>query len=142
MAKFGFWRAEGRLAALTAKLAAAGLVPEGRQVTGVSVAPGDRTRSGRARKVTLALDEGSQAADATAFRRALGLRSTLFKVENGGDGGAYALVGRGFGHGVGMSQVGAMTYAAKYAWDYRRILEFYYSGIQLCRDDGARCSPI
>src|SRR4051812_30844004 len=35
--------------------------------------------------------------------------------------------GRGFGHGIGMSQYGAQGFA-QHGWDYRRILARYYKG--------------
>lgn len=37
------------------------------------------------------------------------------------------LVGGGWGHGVGMCQVGAMG-RSRAGWDYRRILTAYYPG--------------
>src|SRR5918994_1039201 len=44
---------------------------------------------------------------------------------------AFALLrGAGFGHGVGMSQYGAMGYAS-HGWDYKRILAHYYTGTAL-----------
>jgi stage II sporulation protein D len=39
----------------------------------------------------------------------------------------FTIRGAGFGHGVGMSQYGAMGYAT-HGWDYKRILAHYYSG--------------
>lgn len=56
------------------------------------------------------------------------LRSAFFSVEEDGDD--FILHGRGFGHGVGMSQDGAME-MAKQGLCYKDILSFYYSGIQL-----------
>ncbi len=41
--------------------------------------------------------------------------------------GTVALAGRGYGHGVGMSQYGART-AASQGVDYQAILDFYYPG--------------
>jgi stage II sporulation protein D len=38
----------------------------------------------------------------------------------------FTIRGAGFGHGVGMSQYGAMGYASN-GWDYRRILGHYYT---------------
>src|SRR6188508_2799739 len=47
------------------------------------------------------------------------------------DAGTLFLIdGRGWGHGVGMSQYGADGYAHA-GWGYRRILEHYYTGTQL-----------
>ncbi len=40
------------------------------------------------------------------------------------------MVGRGWGHGIGMSQWGAYGYA-KHAWTYDKILKHYYTGIKL-----------
>jgi stage II sporulation protein D len=42
----------------------------------------------------------------------------------------FTIRGAGFGHGVGMSQYGAMGYAS-HGWDYRRILGHYYTGTEL-----------
>jgi SpoIID/LytB domain protein len=48
-------------------------------------------------------------------------------VVNRPESGDFAVKGRGFGHGVGMSQYGANG-AAKSGLGYRRILSFYYPG--------------
>ena len=45
-------------------------------------------------------------------------------------GTIFLLDGRGWGHGVGMSQWGAEG-AARHGWDYRRILAHYYTGTKL-----------
>jgi stage II sporulation protein D len=42
----------------------------------------------------------------------------------------FTIRGAGFGHGVGMSQYGAMGYAS-HGWDYRRILAHYYTGTSI-----------
>ena len=42
------------------------------------------------------------------------------------------MYGKGFGHGVGMSQSGAMG-MAKAGYSYEEILEYYYQGIQIQR---------
>src|SRR5215218_5233766 len=42
----------------------------------------------------------------------------------------FTIRGAGFGHGVGMSQYGAMGYAA-HGWDYRRILGHYYTDTEI-----------
>lgn len=52
-------------------------------------------------------------------RVALGASSTL-----------YTISGRGFGHGIGMSQYGAEGYARR-GWSYRSILAHYYTGTTL-----------
>ena len=42
----------------------------------------------------------------------------------------FTIRGAGFGHGVGMSQYGAMGYA-QHGWDYKAILAHYYTGTRL-----------
>jgi stage II sporulation protein D len=44
----------------------------------------------------------------------------------------FAIEGRGWGHGVGMSQYGAQGFAL-HGWGYRRILAHYYPGTRLVR---------
>lgn len=58
----------------------------------------------------------------------LGLRSPAFTVEYDAESDVFTFRVRGYGHGVGMSQVGANRYAAQ-GWDYKRILEHYFPGV-------------
>ena len=65
----------------------------------------------------------------TEFRTAIGanvLRSTMFTVRTTGDTVEFA--GRGFGHGVGMSQWGARGQALA-GRDAVAILRYYYTGV-------------
>lgn len=55
------------------------------------------------------------------------LKSTFFSCHP--EGNYVVLNGRGFGHGVGLCQEGAMN-MAKYGYNYKEILAFYFSGIQ------------
>ncbi len=56
------------------------------------------------------------------------LKSTWFDVYLDGD--EVVLNGRGFGHGVGLCQEGAMK-MAKYGYTYDKIMRFYFSGVHL-----------
>ena len=49
----------------------------------------------------------------------------------------FTIRGAGFGHGVGMSQYGAMGYA-EHGWTYDRILAHYYTGTALSRLNAPR----
>lgn len=69
---------------------------------------------------------GDKEVEATAFRQALGLRSTWFTMSMDESGVTFHQ--RGYGHGVGMSQAGANSMAADGA-DYRAILTHYYPGV-------------
>jgi stage II sporulation protein D len=54
----------------------------------------------------------------------------LCQPANAGAGTVFLIDGRGWGHGVGMSQYGARGYAEA-GWGYQRILKHYYRGTTL-----------
>jgi stage II sporulation protein D len=58
----------------------------------------------------------------------LNLRSTFFSVFRDGD--IIILKGRGYGHGVGLCQEGAMVMASK-GFKFSDIIGFYYSGVTI-----------
>ncbi|MFA5573874.1 MAG: SpoIID/LytB domain-containing protein [Brumimicrobium sp.] len=60
------------------------------------------------------------------LRYKFGLKSTFFSCYSEGDD--VIIEGRGFGHGVGLCQEGAMN-MAKAGYDYKKIIQFYYSGV-------------
>jgi stage II sporulation protein D len=70
------------------------------------------------------------------IRSALGLREQLFVIDREYDAEGrvteFIFVGRGWGHGVGMCQVGAYG-LAKQGFSAEQILKTYYSGIELTR---------
>jgi SpoIID/LytB domain protein len=70
------------------------------------------------------------------IRSALGLREQLFVIDRRYDESgrvvAFDFQGRGWGHGVGMCQVGAYG-LARQGWTYDQILKNYYTGIELTR---------
>lgn len=66
-----------------------------------------------------------------AIRRALSethLKSSAFEVTVDGD--FFVLRGRGWGHGVGLCQIGAAVMASE-GYDYRQILSHYYVGAEV-----------
>ena len=66
-----------------------------------------------------------------AIRKALSsshLKSSAFEIEKSPDG--FVLKGRGWGHGVGLCQIGAAAMAAR-GYDYRQILSHYYVGAEI-----------
>jgi stage II sporulation protein D len=70
------------------------------------------------------------------IRSVLGLREQLFVIDRGyNESGRlihFNFLGRGWGHGVGMCQVGAYG-LAKQGWTSEQILKAYYTGIELSR---------
>jgi stage II sporulation protein D len=92
--------------------------------------------SGRVGKIRIFGDNGQTVdVDGLAVRWTLDVPDTLFTAKRlapkGGDPG-WLFTGRGFGHGVGMCQVGAYGMAQR-GHTYREILTHYYSGVELGR---------
>ena len=49
----------------------------------------------------------------------------------------FTLTGHGWGHGIGMSQYGALGYA-EHGWGYKQILEHYFTGTHVGAAAAAR----
>jgi stage II sporulation protein D len=95
-----------------------------RQVSGVAVS--QRSASGRVLRVRMATDGGNIEMNSNPFRLLVGatkMKSTLCSI--GISGKTILFRGRGYGHGVGMSQWGAEGMARKGA-AYEAILRQYY----------------
>jgi stage II sporulation protein D len=71
-------------------------------------------------------ETGSFTMPLRTIRSELNLRSTYFSVIPEGD--TIILRGRGYGHGVGLCQEGAMEMAIL-GFNYRQIIDFYYAGV-------------
>ena len=69
------------------------------------------------------------------LRTELDLRSTFFSVIPVED--SIILKGKGYGHGVGLCQEGAMVMSAK-GFDYRKIIDFYYPGVMISEIKNAK----
>lgn len=93
-----------------------------------SIALGEKSQAGRS--VTLLIN--GQEVSAPRFRVAVGstkLKSTLIDSVALQDG-RVTFEGRGFGHGVGLSQWGAYGMAENGA-DYREIIDHYFEGVDV-----------
>jgi stage II sporulation protein D len=85
-----------------------------------------RSRTGRILRLAVHHTRGTLILEGKRFREALGndiIRSTDFQVRT--DPGGFSFVGRGWGHGVGLSQWGAKE-MADLAYQHQDILKFYY----------------
>lgn len=73
------------------------------------------------------------------IREVLGLKSSSFIVTKQ-SGDTLTITTRGYGHGIGMSQIGAVIYANEYGWNYKQILAQYYSitSTSTCQIYGAK----
>lgn len=126
------WEYTTTLERLAAALADAGLIARGQRVTGLSVEA--RDEAGRATAVGFP-GTAAPPARGTAVReactRAFGaraVRSTRFSVTT--SGGAVTFTGTGFGHGVGLCQVGAFA-RLQAGSSLDAVLTFYYPGTTL-----------
>jgi stage II sporulation protein D len=105
-----------------------------RRVTAVAVT--DTSSAGRVRGLTLQAGGRSAVLTGHDIRGQLSrpgqpLRSTAFRVKGGTDG-RWTLTGRGWGHGVGLCQYGAVGRAQAGA-THRDILEAYFPGTRITR---------
>jgi stage II sporulation protein D len=95
-----------------------------------------RGRSGRATDLEVVGTDGTRQVLGGRIRSALGLREQLFVIERRYDETGrvtgFVFLGRGWGHGVGMCQVGAYG-LARQGFNYEQILKAYYTGIELTR---------
>lgn len=114
---------------------ASGLARQGVDVGQLTqVSPLSRSASGRVREIQVVGTEGSRTVRGETFRIAAGLNSTLFNVAPVGEGAPveFSFAGRGWGHGLGLSQWGARS-LAEAGYGYMQILGHYYPGAQLGR---------
>jgi stage II sporulation protein D len=90
--------------------------------------------SGRAVQIQVIGSRSSIVLNGYRVRNALNLRDTLFTItrEQNPDGSiaGFTFHGRGFGHGVGLCQVGAFG-MARAGRSYEEIIKTYYQGVQI-----------
>lgn len=105
------------------------LKKQGRDIGGLlGIFPLERSPSQR---VTLAMVSGTLQTlmlSGEELRKILALPSTAFNI--GLDMDAYLVAGRGFGHGLGMSQWGA-KYLSEQGYNASQILSYYYKDVTL-----------
>lgn len=84
--------------------------------------------SGRVSSILAQGTKGSQLISGETSRYLLHLPSTLYNI--GLDDNAYLFAGRGFGHGLGMSQYGAKALAEQ-GYNAAQILTYYYKDVSI-----------
>jgi hypothetical protein len=93
-----------------------------------------RGTSGRVTELVVTGEDNSVTVHGFQIRAALGLRDTLFVADRSYDEAGrvdtFTFSGRGWGHGVGLCQVGAYGMAVA-GGKYQDILKKYYRGIKL-----------
>ena len=100
----------------------------------VNLAPARLGSSGRTVEIQVVGTQGSVSLNGYKVRTALGLRDTLFTLAriSNPDGSTenFTFTGRGWGHGIGLCQVGAFG-MARAGHGYEAILKTYYRGVEL-----------
>lgn len=130
--QFSWWDVRLTAAELRAQLAKVGInVGDIRELT--ALARGD---SGRVARLQIGGTNGANVVTGLKIRSALGVRETLFVIQHERDATGQLtgvrLIGRGWGHGVGMCQVGAYGLAVE-GYTHEQILKHFYAGIALTR---------
>lgn len=99
-------------------------------------------------RITQSYDDGyiyaiticGKAKDGDFLKDMLSLRSYKATVTYHASQQQFTVVTKGYGHGVGMSQIGAQGYAKNEGWNYQQILTFYYTGTTV--QGGRTPSPV
>ncbi len=111
----------------------------------ISIKPlGQTSTTGRITNVSVVGDNGTRTLTGRELRKELGLKSTLFEVKSqpalvASQSGSSApksfqITGKGHGHGLGMSQWGALK-MAEMGKTYEQILQHYYKGTTLAKSE-------
>ncbi len=98
----------------------------------VSMTPERTTAFGSILSMKVVGEGGTRTMTGEAIAAALGLRSTRFRVNRQPNSTNFTVVGRGFGHGVGLSQWGAYN-LARAGYTYYQILMHYYQNTSLAK---------
>jgi stage II sporulation protein D len=93
-----------------------------------SLIPERTTPLGRVLSLKVVGTGGTKRVNGVQLRKALDLRSTLFTASE--ENGAFVVSGRGYGHGLGLSQWGSQ-YLAEQGVGYQEILDHYYQDAKL-----------
>ncbi|CAM2005157.1 SpoIID/LytB domain-containing protein [Acanthopleuribacter pedis] len=92
-----------------------------------------RSAAGRVTELEFVADSGNRRVKGLNIRWSLGVRDNLIDLVPSYRNGRLVhltVMGRGWGHGVGMSQVGAYGMAAQ-GWRFDQILTHYYDGVEV-----------
>lgn len=127
------WTVQTTLANVQKSLLDAKLIPAASEIKAVTVEAKDILPTQRPSHITVSLKNGkSVRVGSKDFRFALALKNNWIRFEiPKTPAGALLIHGKGWGHGVGMSQWGARVMAGQMNKTFEEILTFYYTGITL-----------
>ena len=120
------WRKSIPLAEWEAYLKKSGFIPAGQAVASYNYSQITRQNDYRIGSFTLPFNQ---------IRNDMNLKSAFFSVLR--EGNSITFKGRGYGHGVGLCQEGAMVMAAK-GFKYSEIIRFYYPDVIIADVNNAK----
>ncbi|MCX7845246.1 MAG: SpoIID/LytB domain-containing protein, partial [Dictyoglomaceae bacterium] len=88
----------------------------------------EKSSTGRVKNVIIRSNIEDFLVKGTLWREIFNLPSTLFDIKF--ENNSIYILGRGMGHGVGLSQKGARFLAEK-GYNYRDIIKYYYQGVEV-----------
>lgn|GEM_PF-1033972 len=127
------WTVTTTIASVQKSLLDAKLIPPGSELSSLTIENKDILPTKRPSQITVALKNGKfLKIGSKDFRFALALKNNWirFEVPKTPIGGLL-IHGKGWGHGVGMSQWGARVMAGQMNKTFADILTFYYTGITI-----------
>jgi stage II sporulation protein D len=131
----GMWTQHFELPQLETVLRRKNILAAKQTIERLIVTPIGRTKAGRVKLITAVTPQGDRIPFPSKLLAKVvpSLPSYLFELHTKpGHTKSVEIVGRGSGHGVGLSQQGAARLAANLNWSYDKILKFYYSDVTLC----------
>lgn len=128
------WNYVARIKDLGEKLIAAGFLSTGDELESLFIDANDLFPSTRPKYVELKLTNGTRKKiTAVDYSFATRIKSAWISFSAAADPNNIVVSGKGYGHGVGMSQWGAKIMVDKLKKTYDEILKFYYTDIQITK---------
>lgn len=134
------WEKEITAQELTKKLQDASLLLPSQKVKNIIVS--SKTKTGRVLGLKIITSKNqSISLGVGSLKRIISLDSSKFKIFKTATGSknlkpssmiSFKFRGSGFGHGIGMSQMGAQKLSSQLKWNYKKILHHYYTNINIC----------
>lgn len=126
------WSYVVKIKDLSAKLISAGFLSAGDELESLFIDANDFFPSSRPKYVELKLTNGTRKKiTAVDYSFATRIKSAWISFSPASDPNNIIVSGKGYGHGVGMSQWGAKIMVDKLKKNYDEILKFYYTDIQI-----------
>ncbi len=126
------WKESLNLRTLSESMISTGQLSQNESIRQIAVSKRTR-KSRRVKKVRIKTNRREFDLSYQRFSRFVNFPSSLFRFYHGSNPYTLSVKGYGFGHGVGLSQQGGKYLAETKNWNFRKILKFYYHGVDICQ---------